>query len=244
MSFVIQASKLTKIFCIRDWMQKCLADPSLIHSDEPFSITIPRSAGAVKLAHLRPVHAASLLPRMTTIHNKKGEVTDRVLARVPGDDEVRNLIPWITGGPDGAQYVETDRWGVVELPDMSNYMALQADFWNQEALIALHPEQASQIEADRQKLMIRMRAEMRSAVENAVARADERVMRAIKSCYRNFYTQNRTNLESGAGKVSPTDCEKLVVYFLHDRIKERSEKEKDVNDKIKAVMQQHVVGGN
>lgn len=243
MSFLIQASKYTKIFCIRDWMPKCLADPSLIQAETPFEVTIPRSAGAIKLKHRVPAHAQTLLPRLTTIHNKRGEITDKKLTRVPGDDETRNLVAWITGGPDGQQYMENDRWGVVELPSMTEFMTLQAEFFNQEAMLALYPDQTATIEADRKKIMDKMRAGMRTAIADAVGRADQRVLRAIKSVYRNFFEQNRTNLENGVGRISPTDAEKLVAYFLHDHIQKKNEKEKDMMTKVHAVMNQTAAGG-
>lgn len=241
MSFVIQASPLTKIFCFRDWQLKCLADPSLISNSDAFSVTIPRSAGAITLRHKIPVDAATLLPRLSKIHNKSGSV-EVVQTRVQGDDELRNLIPWLTGGPDGQQYMETDRWGVVELPLVGDYMTMQAEFMSQEAMLAVYPEKAAEVETYRKKIQAKMRAAMGDAMKRAMELSHERVMRAVKSVYRNFYEQNKTNLENGIGRVTPTDAEKLVAYMLHEQIQKRNESQKDMMDKVRQVISHNVVG--
>lgn len=245
MSFIIQASKLSRIFCIRDWQQKCLVNPGLLYAESKpgeFSVTVPRSAGAVTLRHRIPVHAATLLPRLTTIQHKD-RPAELVQTRVQGDDELRNLVPWLTGGPDGSQFLETDRWGIVELPIAGNYINLQAEYMSQEAMIAAYPEQAEAIEQERKKLQLQMRSAMQSAMSNAVALADERVIRAIKSVYNNFYQQNKTNLENGIGRVTPTDAEKLVAFYLHEQIQKKTADQKDMMDKVRGVLQHNIVGG-
>jgi hypothetical protein len=241
MSYVMQASPLSKIFLFRDWQQKCIEDPDVIHSDEPFKVTIPRSAGAVTLEYRKPVHVGTLLPRLTKIHHKNGSI-DEIQTRIQGDDELRNVVPWLTGGPDGAQFKETDRYGVVELPLDADYTTKLAEFMQQEALAFANPERVVEIQAARAEMVKDLQAKMKRAIESARVRADERVMRAIRSCFRNFYELNRSTLESGLGKVSPTNSEGLCAFVLKDVFAKAQEKRQAMMQNVMD-MQSHIAAG-
>lgn len=241
MTYVMQASPLSKIFLFRDWQNRCIENPDLIHGDDPFSVTIPRSAGAVVMEYRKPVHVGTLLPRLTKIHHKNGQI-DEMQTRIQGDDELRNLVPWLTGGPDGAQFKETDRYGVVELPLDADYTTNLAEFMQQEALAFANPERVAEIQAARAEMVKVLQAKMRGAIETARTRADERVMRAIRTCFRNFYELNRSTLESGLGKVSPTNSEGLCAFVLKDVFAKAQAKRHSMMQNVMD-MQSHLAAG-
>lgn len=227
----MQASPYTKVFLVKTWQAKCVENPDIIASDEPFTVTIPRAAGAIVLEYKKPVHVASLLPRLTTIQYEDGKTVQRQ-TRVQSDDELRGLVPWLTGGPDGTQFSETDKYGVVELPLDADYTTSLAEFMQQEALAFANPEKLTEIQGKRQELLKSLQTKMRSAIENARARADERVMRAIRSCFKNFYKLNSTTLESGMGKVAPTEAEGLCAFILKDVFAKAQEKRRTMMQNV------------
>lgn len=94
MSYVIQASPLTKMF-LPEWHDRCLKNPEILKDTAPFKVRIPRAVGSIELTHGVPTLASSLV-----IHTRQRKIVE---------DEVSPLIRWLTDENDP----ETDIYGVV-----------------------------------------------------------------------------------------------------------------------------------
>jgi len=101
MTYVVQASPLTKIF-LPQWQEVCLTNPEKIVSNQKFTVTIPRPCGSITLVHGVPVVASTLIKQSK--------------ARKVEDDETAPLVAWLTD----ERNAETDIYGVVAVPIETN----------------------------------------------------------------------------------------------------------------------------
>lgn len=226
MSFVIQASPLTKIFLHREWADRCISNPELIFADVPFKVLIPRSMGAIVLEHGKPVAYQDLLPRQK---NRKVE-----------QDESRDVIPWLTGGDNGKMSQETDIYGVVSIDLGSNYTGMLTTMLMLEAAADKNPEQKAAIEARRNQLQQQALDNTREAIKDAARRANERVMRACKTTFTYLYRQYQRNIEDGKGKYEPSASEALCAFVLRDMLAKAQAKKRDMMGQVSGIMNEMV----
>lgn len=233
MSFVIQASPLTKIFLHRDWTDRCIDNPELIHKSTPglFKVTIPRSMGAIVIDHLTPVAHQDLVPRQP---NRKVE-----------HDETRDVVPWLTGGEGGTRFSETDIYGVVQVDLGMNYTQLLSQLLMLEASadiphIGENPDQTAARKAqavDRtRKVQEAAKAKIQEALAAARERANERVMRAARTTFSFLHRQFQRNIEQGMGRYEPTGQEALCAFILRDQITKARQKKRSMMDEVSGVM--------
>lgn len=193
MSYLVQASRLTKIF-LPEFQQRCIDNPETIFLAEPFTVTIPRSLGAVILQHNKPVHSSTLIPKSET---RKSEV-----------DETRDLLPWLL------EFEETDIYGIVKLdvPDMTTEI-VDLDLLSEDPAV-----QKKNVEKQlaMQKTMVKS---MSKAIAEAQVRADERVKRTLRITHQNLMKQWETNVTNGGGKQLPSNTEALGAFILAEEIK-------------------------
>lgn len=95
MIYVMQASPLTRLR-LPEWQHRCLENPALLQSSEPFKVHIPRASGDVILTHRKLTPPSELI--------KRGE-------RMIEDDEITPLVSWLTD----EHSFETDMYGVVSI---------------------------------------------------------------------------------------------------------------------------------
>lgn len=232
MSFVIQASPLTKVFLQREWTARCIEDPELIHKSEPglFTVTVPRSMGAIVLEHMRPVAFQDLVPKQK---NRKVE-----------HDETRDVVPWLTGGDGGTRFSETDIYGVVEIDMGMNYTQLLSQMLMLEASQAVAgPEtgekaaaRAAHMAKQTQMLQAKARNDLKNAVVNAMERANERVLRGAKRTYSYLHKQFQRNIEQGVGRYEPSGTEALCAFILREEITKARAKKRDMMQQVSNVM--------
>lgn len=226
MSFVIQASPLTKIFLHREWADKCIQNPELIYSDETFTVVVPRSMGAIVLTHGRPVAFQDVLSKQK---NRKIEA-----------DETRDVIPWLTGGENGRMSQETDIYGIVSIDLGSSYTGLLTNMLMLEAAADKAPERKDQIIEHRAKLQAKALDETKRAIVDARNRADERVIRACKSTFTYLYRQYQRNIEDGKGKYEPSPSEALCAFVLRDMLAAASAKKRAMMGQVSGIMNEMV----
>lgn len=188
MSYIVQASTLTKIF-LPEWHDRCLRDPKILAVSEPFAVQIPRSAGAINLVHNVPVVASSLIKRT---QERKIE-----------DDEVAPLVRWLTEENEA----ETDIYGVVAV-NIENNIA--------DAIMALiHDVDGEEKQA---KLLREIKIKMAKDIHEARKRADARVMRQCGKMYSTVRETVQLLKQQGSGVYSPSYSEALALDILSDQI--------------------------
>jgi hypothetical protein len=207
MAYVIQASPISKIF-VPEWHKKCLEDHKLVLDDRiKFDITIPRSAGSITLTHNVPKHASSLIPNTTR--------------REIDTDEVRNLLPWLTGGADAVE-TDTDIYGVVLLKLDRDMTQGITELVSVEA-IAMEGEKAAEEYMKKQQEMLRaMINQMKNAVTLAKAVADERVKRAMRITHSNLKVEWGRIEQAGGRVFDPSIAEALGALVLQTEIEAQS----------------------
>lgn len=206
-SYVIQASPLTRIF-LPEWHDRCLANPELLKSDEPFTIHIPRPSGAIELVHNKPTLASSLLQK-----TKEREVTE---------DEVSPLVLWLTN----EQNTETDIYGVVDVPIQDSVA---------DAIMAMIYEGDDK---KRVKLVEETRKKMAEGIVTARARADARVMRACGKMYGVVKATVEDMKKNGKGIYSPSYAEALALEIMKDTIAARRKPDERASEMLKNAMAQ------
>lgn len=226
MSFVMQASPLTKIFLHRDWADRCIGDPALIYAEVPFRVVIPRSLGAIVMEHGKPVAHQDLLARQ---RNRK--VTE---------DEVRDVIPWLTGGENGKMSQETDIYGVVSVELGTSYTGMLTSMLMLEAAADQHPERKDAIAQRRNELQQSALDETRQAMKVARERANERVLRACKTTFTYLYRQYQRNIEEGKGKYEPSPSEALCAFVLRDQLAAARARKRDMMGQVSGIMNEMV----
>ncbi len=224
--YVIQASPLSKLF-MPEWTKKCEEDPDLVFSTKEFTVQIPRTHGALKLIHNKPVHISKLDPPSLT------RVKDEYLV-----DDLDGLVLWLVGGEDGMASEETDIYGVVGLNidmDLSSALSDVAIF------DAENPEdgkKAAKKFEDVQKALI---TKTRSAMVAATELANQRVMRAMKNTHINLMKQHETLKIEGKGVYAPSVAEAVGAYVLKNEINKSSENRKRMVDLLNATMKDNSI---
>jgi hypothetical protein len=190
--YIIQASPLTRIR-LPEWHLKCLNNPELISSPEPFDVVIPRTLGAVKLRHKQVTLASTLIPR---IKNRAAE-----------EDEVAPLVRWLTSPHE----TETDIWGVVALK-------LDHDVADQIiGLILNHGGKDSKVK----KSIEEVQQGLIKSFQASQKEADELVIRALSKLY-NVVKQTRDFMKkNNMGVYSPSFAEGLAIHVVNDSVKQR-----------------------
>lgn len=204
-SYVIQSSPLTRIF-LPEWHDRCLADPKLLLSPEPFLIRIPRASGSIELWHNKPTLASSLLVR-----SKEREVTE---------DEVSPLVLWLTN----EQNSETDIYGIVDVPIQENVA---------DAIMALLYEGDSK---KRDNLIIETRKSMAKGIVSARERADARVMRACGKMYSVVKATVEDMKKNGKGVYSPSYAEALALEVMKETIATRRKPDERAAELMRGAM--------
>jgi hypothetical protein len=243
MSHVIQASPYTKVFLSRDWQRRCIENTELINSDEKFTVTIPRSAGAIVLEHMKPRMTTTLIPRSTAIVTRVGntEQVSNQVTRQQDDKELTSLVAWLTGGPDGKQFSETDQYGVVEFDMGVDYMTHVAAMMNIEAAMAGQPAEA--ILRRQVSMQQAMNERIKDGAQRSVALADERVLRALRNNYNYFYKQCQTNLENGMGKIIPSRSEVLAAVVLAEEVEKSTKAQQALMAKVQHIIDNKPTAG-
>lgn len=191
MTYIVQASPLTKIF-LKEWHDKCLAKPELIAEVSPFTVHIPRPCGAIELTHNVPVLASALIPK--------------VKERKVQEDEISPLVAWLTH----EQNPETDIYGVVAIPIETNVA---------DAIMSLIYDKGS--EAASAKMLAQLRKNLKENIMSARERADARVLRQCNKMYDIVRTTIGLMKKDGKGIYSPSYSEALALDILKDSIKAR-----------------------
>ncbi len=192
MSYLVQASTLTKIF-LPEWHERCLSDPSLLlKGGEPFEIIIPRPVGSIRLQHNIPVVASTLIAK---VKERKVE-----------EDEVSPLVRWLTDENEA----ETDCYGVVEIPIETNVA---------DAIMSLIYDKDGE---EKQMLLLKgIKDRMAKNIADARARADRRVLRQCGKMYSTVRETVQQMKKDGKGDYSPSYSEALALEILRDQIKLR-----------------------
>lgn len=206
-TYVVQASPLSRMF-VPSLQAKCLEDPSLLMSKDPFVMKIDRPSGAIYLTHGKPTLAATLLPVSTD-----REVTE---------DEVSPLVYWLTQ----EENEETDIYGVVEIPIQDNVA---------DAIMALLEDGDDN---KRMRFLVESRKKMAQGVIDARHRADARVMRACSGMYKYVKETVEFMKKEGKGVYSPSYSEALAFEVMKDIIAKRRRPEEKAQEMMRGAMSQ------
>lgn len=203
--FLIQASPLTRIR-LPEWHLKCLNNPELLTSKEPFTITIPRTLGAISLTHGKVTAAGTLMPRIKN--------------RLADEDEITPLVRWLTSPFE----TETDIWGVVGMKvsdDMAD-MVIQAVLGANSPTSKSVTDTVTELQNTLSKAFVESRKE-----------ADERVTRALGKLYnvvkRTMDDMRRNNM----GEYSPSYAEAIACMAVTDTVKRREVHDVRARDLLK-----------
>lgn len=206
-TYLIQASPLSRIF-LPEWHDRCLADPKLLSSKDPFTMRIPRPCGSIELTHNKPTLAASLLEK-----TKEREVTE---------DEISPLVLWLTG----EQNTETDIYGIVDVPIQDSVA---------DAIMALIYEGDDK---KRINLIEETRKQMAKGIVSARARADARVMRACGKMYNVIKSTVEAMKKDGKGIYSPSYAEALAMEIMKETIAIRRKPDERAAELMRGAMSQ------
>jgi hypothetical protein len=217
MSYVIQASPLSKIF-MPEWEQKCVADPTLVGKSEPglFEVRIPRSAGGLILSHLRPVHVSTLI---AASKDRKVE-----------EDEITPLVAWLTGGPDNHPCEETDIYGVVLLDVGNQFQSALQGLVEMQMDIGMaggDENRKKEIAKKQQKMQQDIAEEIRTKSATATERANARVRKALTHTHNNLLKSWESLKAEGKGTYQPSPQEALGYHIMKleiDRALEQNRK--------------------
>lgn len=190
--YIMQASPLTRIR-LPEWHVRCLNNPELISSPEPFTVVIPRTLGAIKLEHKKVTAAATLRPK---IKNRLAE-----------EDEITPLVNWLTSSHE----METDIWGVV---------ALKVDDNVADQIISLVLNQGT-IDNKVAKTIKEVQQDLSKSFQAAQKEADERVTRALARLYNVVKSTVEHMKKNNMGVYSPSYAEALALHTISDTVKQR-----------------------
>lgn len=201
--YVVQASPFSRIF-LPEFAMQLVENPELINTmKDPFTVRIPRATGGIELTHNKPVHINHLLPR--------GELDaatgKRTINREVEHDELRDLVPWLTGGADGMGCEETDIYGVVQLELATDLVADMVSA----RLEGRAPTSAATVEEQ-------FNSAVDVALEKARKIANARVLRAIRITHKNLLAQWEVMATEGKGRYSPSVAEALGSHILAEEI--------------------------
>lgn len=223
--YVIQASPISKIF-MPEWEQKCIENPDLIFSAEPFEVRIPRSAGAIVLQHNVPVHFSKLLPQTTT--------------RKIESDEARDLIPWLTGEDNISN--ETNIYGVVAIDIDSDVSNTISSMMSNPDLLSDDPEKLEKALEAQRTVQRRIVQRMKERISAATEQANTRVKRTLKINHSFLIQQWEKNIAEGKGKYPPSMTEAMGAWILAAEIRAANESRQKMVDNMTDLMQRTSAG--
>jgi hypothetical protein len=189
----MQASPLTRIRLV-DWHFKCLEKPELLNSPDPFTITIPRSVGAIVLTHKKITLASTLLPPNP--------------GRRSIEDEIAPLVAWLTDPGEA----ETDIWGVVALKVEDDIV---------DTIIGHLFEASSNTAKKIGKSIQEVQSSIASSFKSAQELADNRVKRALQQMYNVVRQTNDHMKRNNLGVYSPSYAEALALHAIAETVKSR-----------------------
>ena len=220
--YVVQASPLSKLF-MKAWTGKCEEDPAIVLDPKiEFEIVIPRTNGAIRLTHNKPIHISKLEP-----HNPQ-RVKDDYLV-----DDLDGTVLWLCGGEDGNGNEETDIYGVVGLNidmDLSSALSDVALFDEEDSKAK---EKAAKKYQDIQKALL---TKTKTALQDAREKADFRVKRAMKNTHINLMKQYETLQTQGMGKYAPSVAEAVGAYVLKTEIEKSGANRRKMVEMLAATM--------
>lgn len=214
--YVVQASPFSKIFT-REWGEKCLHKPELIGLSERggFTVTVPRSFGAIRLKHLVPVHAATLVVRNQTDANGESLGQTRKIE----DDEMTPLVDWLTS----ERSEQTHIYGIVAIDIGKSFEEAMQE------MMAL-AMQSAESGGDNKDLMKKQAAlqkqvakDIGGALETARAEADRRVKHALSITHSNLLKSWEALKTDGKGTYAPSLTEALGQYVIKAEIDRKLE---------------------
>jgi len=223
MSYVIQASPLSKIF-MPEWEARCVADPSLVGKSEPglFEVRIPRSAGGLILSHLRPMHVSTLIPASKT--------------RLVEEDEIKPLVAWLTGGPENHPCEETDIYGVVLLDIGNSYESVLQGLVEMQMDINLSQDDKhkSEMLKKQQQLQKNIAEEVEAKSRTATERANARVRKALTHTHNNLLKSWESLKAEGKGTYQPSPQEALGYHIMKAEIDRALEQNRKLYNDVAA----------
>lgn len=237
--YVIQASPLSRIF-LPAYQRKLIDKPALIFDPSlpPFEVVVPRVTGAVRLTHMKPVHQHNLLPRKGYVQDESGKVRELKRARVADRDEIRDLVPWLTGGDDGMGCEETDIYGIVQF-DIGTDIVQEMVELMQSQLMAGGGAESNQ--GDFLKMKKRYDSQVAAQLARARQIADEKVKRALRITHSNLI-QSWDALETeGKGRYQASAAEGLGAFILNEEIAAGETSRQQMHDLLKHGSQQRPV---
>lgn len=185
-----------------------LDSPDLIFKKRPVKIYVERSCGRIQFTLGQPKPFG------------RHQTSDK-------EEDLTALIPWLTGGDDGMQNSETEIYGTVSMDLDENIAGLVDEIVHTAAISGEVP-----------KIPEDLKMKMDLAREKSESMSRDRVMRAIRRCYRQLQHQYKINQESGLGKYQPSKTEILCQFVLRREIAA----EKARQEKIEASMNETLMG--
>ncbi len=225
--YVVQASPLSKLF-MPGWTPRCEEEPNIVLDPKvEFEVVIPRTNGALRLWHNKPVHVSKLEPY--TPNREKDEYLV---------DDLDGLVLWLCGGEDGKSNEETDIYGVVGLNidmDLSSAIADVALF--EEADPKAQATAAKKYQ-DIQKALV---SKTKTALNDARELADYRVKRAMKNTHVNLMKQYETMRTEGKGVYAPSVAEAVGAFVLKTEIEKSGANRRKMVEMLAATMNETTI---
>lgn len=225
-TYVVQASPLSKLF-MREWHARIEEEPDLVFADVPFTVTVPRTSGALVFEHNKPVHINNILPKQPS--RKKDEYLV---------DDVEVVINWLTGGVTGDRSEETDIYGVVGLDLDMDISAALADIVTIADNDGESSKKAIKNFDDMQKAL---KAKAKTAHIEAQKLADSRVRRAIEITHINLKKSFEAMNTQGLRPYTPSVAEAVGAHILAKAIDESGKRRREMLERMNKVLQQTVV---
>lgn len=207
-----------------EWQKKVANDPDLVYSTKPFTVVVPRSAGALIFEHNKPVHTHLVGPVPKHIKKDDGYLSF----------DHDGLIWWLIGGSDGKRSEETDIYGVVGLyldMDLSGALADIAAFGDADT-----EESKKKALNEYKDLQAQLVKRTQVAMKSAKELADFRVRRALRITHSNLMKQWETLRTEGKGVYSPSVAEAVGAHILKKELEEGNESLKRMHEMIVASM--------
>lgn len=224
MHYVIAASPVAKIFQRgfvpgmkpeeeNRWFRVLKRDPMRIFKEEPFEVIVQRPSGTIRLDYGKPKQ----------IFGKE-------------ESEAKLIVEWLTGGPNGDRCLETDCYGIVPFEVGVDVLSMVTGMGELQAMAAEGGEKAERAERRRLQLNDLVQPKIMKAQEDAKKLAHERVMRQVRTIYRNLMDQYEKNRQQGVGLYTPSPVEYLCAYVLRDEIRKAEEAERELNTQFQEIM--------
>lgn len=228
MSYVVQASGFSKIFT-RGMAERIFLDPGIIFDGSPFTMTIPRSDGAIVMEHNKPRPTHTLLPLNRT-----------------GQKDVADLVDWLTGSNnDGTRSHESNIYGVVSIKidteiDTALSRSIDINFFmmqnpNLEQVVnfvktrlKMNPDLVAAETADGMLSKIYsltfedLRNKTTDSIVDARKIADERVKFALKKSHENLMKQYEIQKAEGKGEYTPSSAEAIGSVIIRQEVAKMS----------------------